>query len=142
MKSRARLTVNVAVTVPYQDADPAGVVWHGNYFRYFDTARVALLDRLDYGYSKMAESGYFWPIIDTRVRFIQAVRYDQVIDVEAALLEWEYRLKIGYVIRDQNGQRLTRGYTVQVAVESTTGELYLGAPEVLLNRIEKLTAGQ
>ncbi|CAN5265507.1 acyl-CoA thioesterase [soil metagenome] len=128
----------VSLRVPYQDADPAGVVWHGNYFRYFDAARCALLERIDYGYRRMAESGFLWPIVDTRVRYVRSLRYDQVIAVEAALLEWEYRLKIAYVIRDEAGVRLTEAYTVQVAVDIETGELCLGAPDALARRLDRL----
>ena len=37
----AGLHAQVTLTVPFQDADPTGLVWHGNYFRYYDVARVA-----------------------------------------------------------------------------------------------------
>jgi acyl-CoA thioester hydrolase len=133
-----KLTAVVRVTVPYQDADPGGVAWHGNYFRYFDSARIALLHKFDYGYREMVESGYHWPIIDTKVRFIQPVRFDDEIDVEATLIESEYRLKIAYVIRDIEGQRVTKGYTVQVAVDAATGELCIGSPPALLDRLANL----
>lgn len=131
----ALLEAKVSLKVPYQDADPAGVIWHGNYFRYFDAARCALLDVIDYGYRRMQESGYLWPIIDTRVRYARPIRYDQVIEVTAGLLEWEYRLKIGYEIRDGAGERLTRAYTVQVAVDERTGTLCLGPPAALVQRL-------
>jgi acyl-CoA thioester hydrolase len=140
MNTNYQLSANVSIRVPYQDADPAGVAWHGNYFRYFDTARVALLDKLDYGYRRMAESGFVWPIIDTRVRYIQPIQFDQMIKVEATLLEWEYRLKIGYMIRDTAGTRLTKGWTVQVAVEMKSGELCLGSPPALLERLQSWSA--
>ena len=47
----------VEITVPYHDCDPGGVVWHGNYLRYFDAARCALLDTISYGYLEMAAAG-------------------------------------------------------------------------------------
>jgi acyl-CoA thioester hydrolase len=137
MDPEYQLTASVSLKVPFQDADPAGVVWHGNYFRYFDSARVELLEKLDYGYRRMVESGYTWPIIDTRVRYIQPIQYDQLINVEANLLEWEYRLKIGYVIRAADGKRLTKGWTVQVAVDLKSGELNLGSPPALLDRLHQ-----
>ena len=84
----------------------------------------------------MEASGYLWPIIDAHVRFIQAVRYDDEIDVEALLVESEYRLKIAYTVRDLGGKRITRGHTVQVAVDKNTGELCLGSPNILLERLE------
>jgi acyl-CoA thioester hydrolase len=136
MTNERRISAQAAVRIPFQDADPAGVVWHGNYFRYFETARLALLEEIDYGYRQMADSGYVWPIVDTRVKFILPIRFDQTIQVKASLLEWEYRLKIAYEIFDADGQRATKGYTIQVAVDANTGELCMGLPSALLQRIE------
>lgn len=134
--SRLLPRATVAVTVPFQDADPTGVAWHGNYFRYFDSARSALLARLDYGYRAMAESGYVWPIVDTRVRYLAGVEYGDTVDVTATLEEWEYRLRIGYEIRDRAGRRVTEAYTVQVPVDAASGELCFGLPAAMRRRLE------
>lgn len=132
---RPLLEATVTVTVPFQDADPTGVAWHGNYFRYFDTARCALLDRLDYSYRAMAESGYVWPIVDTRVRYLASVPYGDEIAVTATLEEWEYRLRIAYQARDSEGRRVTEAYTVQVPVDAVTGEMCFGLPEAMRRRL-------
>ena len=136
MTNERRISAQVTVRIPFQDADPAGVVWHGNYFRYFETARLALLEEIDYGFRHMEDSGYAWPIVETRVKFILPIRFDQTIKIEATLLEWEYRLKIAYEAFDADGQRATKGYTIQVAVDADTGELCIGSPPGLLQRIE------
>ncbi len=133
--SRPLPRATVAVTVPFQDADPTGAVWHGNYFRYFDTARSALLGRLDYGYRAMAESGYVWPIVDTRVRYLASVQYGEAIEVTATLEEWEYRLRILYEIRNRYGRRVTEGYTVQVPVDAASGEMCFGLPTAMRQRL-------
>jgi acyl-CoA thioester hydrolase len=140
MTNTHELTATVEVCVPFQDCDPAGVVWHGNYFRYFDAARCALLEQIDYSYRQMAESGYVWPIVDTRVKYIRAVSYDHVIRVTAKLVEWEYRLKIEYEIHDDTGFCVTKGHTTQVAVDAATGELCIGSPPALLDRLTKFFA--
>ncbi len=124
------------MTVPFQDADPTGAVWHGNYFRYFDVARSALLERLDYGYRAMAESGYVWPIVDTRVRYLAGVEYGETVDVTATLEEWEYRLRISYEIFNAAGSRVTEGYTVQVPVEAGSGEMCFGLPDAMRRRLQ------
>ncbi|MGA9852067.1 MAG: thioesterase family protein [Gammaproteobacteria bacterium] len=131
------LSAEVEMEVPFQDVDAMQVVWHGNYFRYFEAARSMLLRRIDYDYPEMRASEYMWPIIETRVRFVQAVRYRQHIIVGAGLAEWENRLKIDYLIRDADtGARLTTGYTIQCAVDARTLELQLVSPPVLLERLK------
>lgn len=131
------LSATAEIEVPFQDLDPMEVVWHGNYFRYFETARAQLLRSIDYDYPQMHEAGFAWPIVDTRVKFIQPARYAQVLAATARLEEWENRLKISYDIRDANdGTQLTRGFTIQCAVCLETGELQFVTPLALRERIE------
>jgi acyl-CoA thioester hydrolase len=133
----ALLTAEAEVEVPFQDLDPMQVAWHGNYFRYFEAARVKLLRMIDYDYPAMQASGYSWPLIEAHVRFIQALRYGQLIRVQAGLMEWENRLKLEYQVNDAaSGKRLTTGYTIQCAVDGKSGELQLVSPPALLTRLK------
>ncbi len=137
MIKKSLLYAEVEMEVPFQDVDAMQVVWHGNYFRYFEVARSKLLRMIDYDYAEMRASNYMWPIIETRVRFVQALRYRQLILVGAALMEWENRLKIDYLIRDSHsGARLTTGTTVQCAVDVHNNELQLVSPPALLERLK------
>jgi acyl-CoA thioester hydrolase len=141
MSLEGKLKIVVKTKIPYQDSDPAGVAWHGNYFRYFDLARCALLDEFGYGYKEMEKAGHVWPIIDASVRYIQPVRFDDEIEIEALLVETEYRLKIKYLVRDSIGKIVTKGMTTQVAVELATGELCIGSPQILLDRLAAYESG-
>lgn len=136
-QNKPLLSASVEVEIPFQDTDPMAVVWHGNYFRYFEAARAALLRQIDYDYPQMHESGYAWPIIETHVRFINAARYQQRIRVDAYLHEWENRLRIDYCIFDtETNKRLIKGYTIQCAVSWPDGELQLVSPPALLDRLQ------
>lgn len=135
---KALLAETVEVEVPFQDLDPMDIAWHGNYFRYFEAARAALLRRIGYDYPAMKASGYAWPIVETKVKFVRPARYAQRLRVRAELLEWENRLKIGYEVTDAgNGERVTTGYTIQCAVDAA-GELQLVSPAALRQRVEPL----
>ncbi len=137
MNSEKRLQAEVVLTTSFQDADPMGVIYHGNYFRFFEAARHALLEKIEYSYLAMRASGYVWPIIDVRVKYIRPVSFNHEIRVTAELAEWENRLKVKYVVYDaKTGERLTRGYTLQVAVDMETEEMCYVSPKVFLNRVE------
>ena len=130
------LSVEVELEVPFEDGDPMGVTWHGNYFRYLERARCALLDRIGYGYRSMVESGYSWPIVDTRMKFVRTTVFQQRIRVVATLAEYENRLKLEYEIRDvATGERVSKGYTIQVAVDNATGELCFVSPKILIDKV-------
>ena len=126
----------VEIIVPFHDVDSIGVVWHGHYAKYFEIARCALLDSFDYGYVAMRKSGYSWPVIDMRIRYVKGVTFEQRINVKATLREWENRLLIEYLISDAvSGERLTKGNTVQVAVDLKNGEMCFVSPDILFERL-------
>ncbi len=134
--SLPELSFEVALSPTFHDCDPMHVVWHGNYFKYFEVARCALLQRYDYDYPQMRESGYLWPVVDARVKYIRPLLYGQQLVVRATITEWENRLKIVYEIRDAGTEQvLTRAHTIQVAVDAATNEMLYLCPSVLWDRL-------
>jgi len=126
----------VEIEIPFHDVDVMGVAWHGHYVKYLEIARCALLDKIDYNYSQMRDSGYAWPVIDVRIRYPQPLYFQQKVRVKAKLEEWENRLKFSYEIRDTDtSKRLTRAYTVQVAMDMTSGEMLFASPDILYQKL-------
>ncbi|KJV27836.1 thioesterase family protein [Pantoea sp. SM3] len=125
----------VELTVSFHDCDPMGVVWHGNYFRFFEVAREALLRSINYSYAEMTASGFVWPVVDTRVKYRQPLRCEEVIRVEARITEYENRLRIDYVIRNVAGQVTTKAHTLQVAVDAVSQEMKFVSPDILFERL-------
>ena len=126
----------IAVKVPFHDLDPVGIVWHGNYTKYFEIARCALLETFGYNYDDMARSGYSWPIIDLHIRYVKAARFAEILNVTANLREWEHRLRIDYLATDAaSGLRVCKGTSIQVAVDMKTHEMCLKSPDILFQRL-------
>lgn len=138
MRKEGVLQAEVEILVPFFDVDSMDVVWHGHYVKYFEVARCALLDRIGHNYVQMREVGYAWPIIDIQLRYVRGARFNQRIIVRADLVEWENRLKVHYLISDaETGERMTRGSSVQVAVEIATREMLLASPKVFVEAVER-----
>ena len=138
---KSLLTIDMEMQIPFHDVDSMGITWHGNYLRYFEIARCKLLDELGYNYRQMQASNYAWPIIDLQIIYVKASTFEQKITVRAELVEWENRLKINYQIRDvETGARITKGYTIQAAVDMSTQELCFVTPEVFRDKIAPLLA--
>lgn len=126
----------VTLGIPFHDCDMMEVAWHGHYAKYFELARCELLERMDYNYPQMRDSGYAWPVIELHVRYARALVFNQRIRVRATLKEYEHRLKIAYDVRDaDSGERLTRGHTVQVAVDMRTREMCFVSPPILFDKL-------
>lgn len=128
------MQADVIIQIPFHDVDTMNVVWHGHYLKYFEIARCKLLEKFNYNYNQMRASGYAWPVIESHVRYVQGIEFEQKIKVRAILKEWENRLKIEYLILDaETGRRLTKGYTTQVAVNMQTQEMCYQSPQILLD---------
>ena len=66
---RAIVSASAEATPQFYDLDPLNIVWHGHYPRFLELGRVAVMDKIGYGYAAMAESGFAWPFSDYRMRF-------------------------------------------------------------------------
>jgi len=126
----------VRFEIPFHDIDVMGVVWHGHYAKYFERARTELFRQIGYDFAEMKASGYAWPVIEFHLRYAQPLHYGQQIVVRADIAEYETRLKIDYTIRDAvSGRRLTRGHTIQVALDVSSWEMCFASPEVLYEKL-------
>ncbi|MEI6897979.1 MAG: acyl-CoA thioesterase [Psychromonas sp.] len=137
MEQKVNLMAEVRLVTSFQDADPMGVIYHGNYFRFFEEARRLLMEKINYSYRDMVDSGYVWPVIDSYVKYVQAIPFNHAIRITAKLSAWENYLRIDYVIYDaQTGKRMTKGYTRQVAVDMKTEEMCFASPTLLAKKLE------
>ena len=129
-------TAEIELQVQFFDLDPMQIVWHGNYVKYLEMARCALFDAIDYNYEQMQASGFAWPVIDMALRYIGAAKFGQRLRVRAAIVEYEQRLKIDYLISDAaTGKRLNRASTTQVAVDIASGEMCFASPRILFDKL-------
>ncbi len=127
------------IRIPFYDVDSMEVVWHGNYLKYFEEARCIFLDKINYNYEAMRASGYAWPVVDLRVKYVKPLRFNQVVVVHVEMTEWENRLRLEYRIVDSiTKEKLSQGYSIQVAVDMRTQELQFILPTVFRNKIERM----
>jgi acyl-CoA thioester hydrolase len=132
-----KIKATAIIQIQFYDLDPMNIVWHGNYARFLEQARCALLEKIGYSYQEMADSGYAYPIVDMRLKYIRPTTLMQKIEVEATLDEWENRIRISYLIRDAvSGEKLSKARTTQMAVEMESGETSFVCPDVLIRKVE------
>lgn len=135
-KPASRWSAEVEIQVQFYDLDPMEVVWHGNYVKYLEVARCALLDAIGYNYAEMKASGYMWPIIEMNLRYAGPATFGQRLRLRAEIVEWENRLRIDYLVSDAaTGRRLNRATTTQVAVDIASGEMCFVSPPILFEKL-------
>lgn len=142
MAETSQITVETEFTVEFYDVDSMQIAWHGNYIKYFEVGRCALLDTIKFGYPEMAKSGYAWPVVDIRVKYIRPLVFRQRARIQATLLEYENRLRISYRIFDAaSGTLLTKGESTQMAVDVSTMSSLFVSPPCLTERVEEHLRG-
>ncbi|SFC92474.1 acyl-CoA thioesterase [Spirosoma endophyticum] len=110
------------IRVRYYDTDQMGIVYYGNYARFYEIGRVEALRHLGLPYKKMEEDGISMPVYDLSSRFIRPAKYDDLLTIRVTIPQLpKTRLMFNYEIFNQDGQLLNTGQTTLVFVRSDTG---------------------
>ena len=95
-----------------------------------------LMAKFGYDYPQMRESGYAWPIVDMRMKYVGSIHYGQRVRIRATIVEWENRLRIDYLVTcADTGARLHKASSIQVALSIATREMCWVCPPVLFERL-------
>jgi len=103
--------------VRYAETDQMGVVYHANYFIWFEIGRVELLRQLGFSYRDMEkDDGCFITVADARCRYKAPARYDDELIVRTHLKNVrESVLHFGYkLLRESDNELLAEGETTHV----------------------------
>jgi acyl-CoA thioester hydrolase len=105
------------VRVRYAETDQMGVVYHSNYFIYFEIGRTEYIRSAGLEYKKMEiEDDCFFVVASASIRHIRPARYDDVLRIRTRVIESNRRTsRIGYEIsNDASGELLATGETYHV----------------------------
>ena len=134
----AKVISETRLQVPFFDVDSLNIVWHGNYCKYLEIARCELLEKIGYDYTVMRATGFAFPIVEMKIKYILPLQFQQRICIQVEMLEWEHRLKFGYQICDEQTQAVhTRATSIQAAVALGDQHLQLLCPKVFTEKVER-----
>jgi acyl-CoA thioester hydrolase len=133
MKEFAEATVRVR----YAETDQLGVVYHANYFVWFEVGRVELIRELGIVYRQMEfEDDCHIVVTEAQCRYERPARYDDVLRVRTRITEVHTRtISFGYeVIHGETGSLLASGSTKHVVCGRN------GRPKTLPDKYRKVFA--
>jgi acyl-CoA thioester hydrolase len=67
--------------VRYSETDQMGVVYHSNYFSWFDVARCRLLDEVGIPYPWIEEQGFLCPVINAEISYGVPFRFGETATI-------------------------------------------------------------
>jgi acyl-CoA thioester hydrolase len=119
---------DAVVRVRYAETDQMGVVYHGNYFVWFEVGRVELMRALGFEYKLMEkEDDCHIVVVDAKCRYLKPAKYDEVLRVRTRIAETMNRMiRYSYeLLRDTDNELLATGETTHVICGSN------GRPKLL-----------
>lgn len=102
------------IRVRYGETDQMGIVYHPNYYEYFEIGRTEFLrDLANISYKDIEDSGIMMPITETYCKYIMPAKYDDELIVRTwikaltvARITFEYK-----IIRKEDKTTLVKGET-------------------------------
>lgn len=131
-------SVEKQFTVEFYDVDGMNIAWHGNYVKFMEVGRCALLDTIGYGYKQMVEDNHAFPVIDIKIKYIKSLLFGEICTIRSDLIEYENRLKIKYEIFNSKGELCTKAESTQMSLNLITNESEFVCPQKLIEKVEKL----
>ncbi|HKY20903.1 MAG TPA: thioesterase family protein [Vicinamibacterales bacterium] len=117
----ATIPQTINIRVRYAETDKMGVVYHANYFMWFEIGRCELLRAIGRSYKEMEAAGIGLPVIEAHCEYKAPARYDDELQVKTwGKLLSPARVEFAYEIsRTSDGTVNAVGMTVHAAVDST-----------------------
>jgi len=111
----------VKIRVRYAETDQMGVVYHANFFVWFEVGRVEFLRAMGFSYRDMEEQDQcFIAVVDARCRYKAPAHYDDEIIVRTQLKGVrESVIHFGYeLMRAGDGTLLAEGETTHIVTNA------------------------
>lgn len=89
-------TTETQIRVRYAETDQMGVVYHSNYFPYFEVARAEAIREMGITYADMEKAGIIMPVVDVHCRYLRPARYDDLLTIKTILKELPVHHKIEF----------------------------------------------
>jgi acyl-CoA thioester hydrolase len=100
LKATSEKWFEYVVRVQPHHTDYGGVVWHGTYLTWMETARVECLRSIGVDFAELVKLGCDLPVVDLSIRYHRAIRLGQTAIIKTRMneitgvkLDWDYRLE-------------------------------------------------
>ncbi len=130
-------TTETNVRVRYAETDQMGVVYHSNFFLYFESARAESIRQLGFTYADMEKMGVIMPVIDVHCRYLRPAKYDDLLTVKTILKELpvHHKIEFHHEVYNEAGNLLATGKIILYFMEAN-GMKRTTMPAELLSKLQ------
>jgi len=110
------------IKVRYAETDKMGIVYHSNYYIYFEVAREDFIKAAGIEYRDMEDMGIMMPLVETRCKYHEGAKYADELIIETSLKELSpIKVVLKYnVIRKYDNKIIAEGETIQAFVDKNS----------------------
>ena len=124
------LTATEKIRVQFNETDALGIVWHGNYLKYFEVGREAFGRKYNMGYNTARMNGFATPIVKSTLEHKLPLIFDEQFTIRVTYVpEIAAKLKFQYEIINDKNEIVCIGETLQVFTDLSTGQLSITNPK-------------
>jgi acyl-CoA thioester hydrolase len=115
-------TTETQLRVRYAETDQMGVVYHSNYFPYFETARAESIRQLGFTYADMEKMGIIMPVIEVQCRYLRPALYDDLLTIKVILKELpvHHKIEFHHEVFNEKDELLATGKIILYFMEAKT----------------------
>jgi acyl-CoA thioester hydrolase len=100
------------IRILYSDTDSYGVVWHGAYTKWFEAARVGLVEELGLPLAELEENGTVFPVVEMNIRYKSSARMNERIVIKTNITEVKplsvtFEHKVYEIFNEREYERIT-----------------------------------
>lgn len=108
----------VRTRVRYGETDQMGVVYHANYFLYFEMGRTEYMRSRGYAYADLERQGIYLAVVEATCRYKAGARYDDAIIIRTKVAGiTNVTITFNYqVFREEGSVLLVEGSTTLACV--------------------------
>jgi len=130
-------TTSTQIRVRYAETDQMGVVYHSNFFPYFESARAESIRELGLTYADMEKMGVIMPVVDVHCRYLRPARYDDLLTVKTTLKELpvHHKIEFRHEVYNEKDELLVVGKIILYFMEAN-GMKRTSMPVQLLEKIQ------
>ncbi|MEX0985846.1 MAG: thioesterase family protein [Bacteroidales bacterium] len=132
-------TTKTTYRVRYADTDQMGVVYYGNYPRFYEIGRSEMIRDLGYTYKELENSGVFMPVTSVNARYLYPLYYDELITIETTLKKMpQARMVFFHTIYNEENQVVHTAEVTLVFLSKETNRP-VRVPGYMITALEKMT---
>ena len=117
------LIAETKIRVYYQDTDKMGVVYYGNYARYYEIGRTELIRSMGFTYKQMEDLNILLPARSLKINYFKSAYYDELLTVRTIVDTIpKVKFPIKTEIYNEQGELINSGETVLAFFSALTNK--------------------